>query len=68
MRIVTTPERIRLSVVDNGHGFDVAETGGEHYGLVGLNERARLLSGTLHVQSSAGAGTRLSLTIPLDGA
>jgi two-component system NarL family sensor kinase len=68
MRIVTTPKRIRLSVADNGHGFDVAETGGEHYGLVGLNERARLLAGTLHVQSSAGAGTRLSLTIPLDGA
>jgi two-component system, NarL family, sensor kinase len=68
MRIVTTPHRIRLSVEDNGRGFDVAETGGEHYGLVGLNERARLLAGTLHVQSSAGAGTRLSLTIPLDGA
>jgi two-component system, NarL family, sensor kinase len=68
MRIVTTPHRIRLTVEDNGHGFDVAETGGEHYGLVGLNERARLLAGTLHVQSGAGAGTRLSLTIPLDGA
>jgi len=68
MRIVTTPHRIRLSVEDNGHGFDVAGSSGEHYGLVGLNERARLLAGTLRVQSSAGAGTRLSLTIPLDGA
>ncbi len=68
MRIVTTPHMIRLSVEDNGRGFEVAQTGGEHYGLVGLNERARLLSGTLQIESSTGAGTRLSLSIPLDTA
>jgi two-component system NarL family sensor kinase len=68
MRVVTTPHRIRLVVEDNGRGFDLGETGGEHYGLVGLNERARLLSGTLRVESSKGAGTRISLTIPLNGA
>jgi two-component system NarL family sensor kinase len=68
MRLVTTPDRIRLVVLDNGQGFDVTEAGGEHYGLVGLNERARLLAGTLRVESSRGAGTRISLTIPLDGA
>ena len=68
MRLVTTPDRIRLVVLDNGQGFDVTEAGGEHYGLLGLNERARLLAGTLRVESSKGAGTRISLTIPLDGA
>jgi two-component system, NarL family, sensor kinase len=68
MRLVTTPHRIRLVVLDNGQGFEVTEAAGEHYGLVGLNERARLLSGTLRVESSRGAGTRISLTIPLEGA
>jgi two-component system NarL family sensor kinase len=68
MRLVTTPDRIRLVVLDNGQGFDVSEASGEHYGLRGLNERARLLAGTLRIESSKGAGTRISLTIPLDGA
>jgi signal transduction histidine kinase len=68
MRLVTTPDRIRLVVLDNGQGFEVTEADGDHYGLLGLNERARLLAGTLQVESSKGAGTRISLTIPLDGA
>jgi signal transduction histidine kinase len=65
LRIATTPHRIRLTVEDNGQGFEMSGASGEHYGLVGLNERARLLGGTLRLESSPGAGTRLTLTIPL---
>jgi signal transduction histidine kinase len=36
------------------------------YGLVGLNERARLLGGTLRLESSPGAGTRVEVVIPLE--
>lgn len=34
-------------------------------GLVGLNERAKLLGGHLSLQTSPGEGTRLSVTVPL---
>jgi signal transduction histidine kinase len=54
-------------------GFRVDRTlstsarGGGHQGLRGLQERARLLSGTLSVQSKPGAGTTVVLTIPVSG-
>jgi signal transduction histidine kinase len=34
--------------------------------LATLNERARMLSGTLKIQSQPGSGTRLTCTIPVD--
>ena len=46
---------VRVTVRDDGHGFDpVAHTDG--FGLVGMQERAELLQGTLEVTSSPGAG------------
>jgi two-component system NarL family sensor kinase len=60
-----TPERIRLTLQDDGAGFDPTAVPPGHFGLVGLNERAKLLGGTLALQSSPGEGTRLEVTIPL---
>jgi signal transduction histidine kinase len=36
-----------------------------HYGLVGMQERAALLGGTLQVQSAPGEGTTLRVELPL---
>jgi NarL family two-component system sensor histidine kinase YdfH len=62
---------LEITLRDDGMGFDprtVAETSG-HYGLVGLRERARLAGGSLMVISEPGAGTTLTLVLPLeDGA
>jgi two-component system NarL family sensor kinase len=66
LRLETTPHRIRLTIEDDGSGFDPAEVGDGHYGLVGINERARLLGGQMRVQSSPGSGTRVVLTVPLE--
>lgn len=55
---------VRLVVSDDGRGFDpaVASAG---FGLLGLRERAALLGGTVTVDSTPGAGTRVAVTVPL---
>lgn len=65
VRLLTTPEEIRLTVADDGRGFDPDEIAHNRYGLVGLNERARLLGGRLHLETTPGAGTRLEVIIPM---
>jgi two-component system, NarL family, sensor kinase len=66
VRLVATPEQVRLVVEDDGRGFDASETPGERHGLVGMNERARMLGGSFEVRSSPGAGTRVEVTVPLE--
>jgi two-component system NarL family sensor kinase len=61
-----TPAELRLTIEDNGQGFVVDETPPGHYGLIGLNERAKLLGGQLRLESCPGAGVRLQVTIPAE--
>ena len=60
---------IRLSVRDNGTGFDarsaVLNQGNGGIGLMDIRERLESLEGHLDVFSRPGAGTRLVATIPL---
>ena len=65
VRVVTTPEEIELSVEDDGKGFETSEIPKERYGLVGVNERARLLGGEMSLETSVGTGTRIAVRIPL---
>jgi signal transduction histidine kinase len=65
-----TTEGIQVIIEDNGCGFDVetalhAVNGREPLGLHGIQERARLLNGTLTIESSPGNGTALFVYIPL---
>jgi signal transduction histidine kinase len=55
---------LALSVRDNGHGFDVAQTDRQGVGLRSMRERIESLGGTLHISSSVG-GTRIEIGIPL---
>jgi two-component system, NarL family, sensor kinase len=65
MHLTMLPEQVRLSIEDDGRGFEPAKIAKGRFGLIGLNERARLLGGQLKLHSSPGAGTRLDVTIPL---
>ncbi len=57
---------LRVSVRDDGTGFELAQQQTQdHYGLLGLRERARLAGGTLEVSSAPGRGTLLQVTLPL---
>jgi two-component system sensor histidine kinase DegS len=66
-------DKIILTVTDNGKGFelprrlsDMANQG--KLGLTGMEERARLLKGTLLVQSKPGEGTVVTAELPLNSA
>jgi PAS domain S-box-containing protein len=55
-----------FTVRDNGIGFDLEEAKSHRsLGLVGMSERALLLDGELKVEGIPGAGTTLTLRIPL---
>jgi signal transduction histidine kinase/DNA-binding NarL/FixJ family response regulator len=66
--LVYSPTGVSLLVQDDGAGFDrtqVAEDGAVHaLGLGGMAERARLLGGTLELDSTPGWGTRIRAWIP----
>jgi two-component system NarL family sensor kinase len=65
VRLRLLPDQVQLTVEDDGRGFDPTATPPGRFGLVGLNERAKLLGGHLHVRSCPGAGARLDVTVPL---
>lgn len=63
--------RISFFFEDNGKGFDInhtilGNTTGKGLGLAILNERVRMLSGSLNLHSEKGKGTRISFTIPMN--
>ena len=66
VQLVATPGQIRLVVEDDGRGFDVSNMPEDRHGLVGMNERAKMLGGRLEIRSNPGAGTRIEATVPLE--
>ena len=57
---------VLLAVRDNGIGFDIDATQSRHsLGRAGMDERVRLLGGTLYVESTSGQGTTVSAWVPL---
>ncbi|HVU31968.1 MAG TPA: histidine kinase [Opitutaceae bacterium] len=60
------PEALRLRVEDDGVGFDSTAAPQEgHFGLTGMAERARRISGRVVVTSRPGQGTTIVVEIPL---
>jgi signal transduction histidine kinase len=60
---------VSLSVSDNGIGFDpeAPQVRGRHLGLTSMMERAELLGGELHIESSPGSGSKVWLEAPVGG-
>jgi signal transduction histidine kinase len=55
--------RIDLKIRDDGKGFDPERSRG--LGLLGMQERLRLLHGLLVIRSTPGAGTEVTAELPL---
>lgn len=64
--LVSSPSTLKLSVEDDGRGFDGAPSTTGRFGLVGMRERLRLCDGALQVESTPGKGTRIEATAPID--
>jgi two-component system NarL family sensor kinase len=58
--------RLRLIVADTGKGFRVRGAHRRGFGLVGIEDRARLVGGRASIRSTPGRGTTVTVTIPLD--
>jgi two-component system NarL family sensor kinase len=66
VRLVSTLAEVRLSVEDDGRGFDVSETSADRHGLIGMEERIQILGGILDVTSIPGDGTKILASLPLE--
>jgi len=55
-----------IEVADDGTGFDVAARAAAdgHFGIRGMQERARRIGGDLAIESTPGAGTRVTISLP----
>jgi signal transduction histidine kinase len=54
-----------LAVRDDGVGFDPHAQFEGHFGLTSMRERAGRLGGTVDLASAPGAGTTITVTLPL---
>jgi signal transduction histidine kinase len=66
-------QRLRLEIVDDGLGFDVAsalksDQVNSSFGLLSIHERAGLLGGEASISSRPGQGTQVRVHIPLEPA
>jgi signal transduction histidine kinase len=62
--LVQTNGTLDLRISDDGWGFAIETVdGGHHFGLRGMAERAALVGGQLTVNSQAGQGTTIELTV-----
>ena len=64
VRIGTERGLLRIIVEDRGKGFDVAQISLRGHGLFGIREQLRHAGGSMHVDSSPGRGTTVTLTAP----
>jgi PAS domain S-box-containing protein len=61
-----TPNEVHLAVSDGGIGFDrEAAKGGRGLGLVSMEERLKILKGTLSIDSQPSRGTAIRASVPL---
>jgi len=62
------PDALSLRVRDDGRGFDphagLDQSGGNHFGLVGISERAQALGGEMRLVSRLGEGTEILCRLP----
>jgi PAS domain S-box-containing protein len=70
LTIAFEPQSTYITISDNGQGFEMPGAIHElprssRLGLIGIQERVRLLGGAVQMQSVSGRGTIISLTVPV---
>ncbi|HYM52083.1 MAG TPA: sensor histidine kinase, partial [Candidatus Dormibacteraeota bacterium] len=65
VEVEATPSGLRLTVSDNGRGFEPDTTPSRGYGLRSMQERAGLIGATLAIDSRPQDGTRVIIEVPV---
>ena len=67
VQLMAEDGQLRMTVTDNGPGFDPAVAGAsdQHFGLQVMAQRAERIGGQLAVHSNHGHGTRVEVCVPL---
>jgi len=70
VRLLPQNGAVAVEIEDDGVGFDVQAVGTGYeqrgsLGMVNMRERAELIQGTLHIDSTPGKGTRIRVLVPL---
>ena len=68
--MTTRYDKIRIMIFDDGTGFDTAvmHAASElHFGMRGMEMRAKLLGGTLTITSKPETGTEVRVEVPANG-
>lgn len=67
IRSQATMNEVRLTISDDGKGFDATgmSAASSGFGLENIKNRVSLLKGSLHIESRRGHGTQLKITIPI---
>ena len=65
LRLDTPRGRLRLTVADAGVGFRMRGARRRGFGLLGIEDRARVVGGRATIRSAPGRGTTVTVTVPL---
>lgn len=67
INISLEPDKIAIRIEDNGGGFDYFHFHRlyGHYGIIGLQERAKIIQGDLWIESHKRKGTCVTLIVPI---
>jgi len=70
VHIEFTDTEVVVTISDNGRGFELPKTVGDlshagKLGLVGMQERVTLLSGSLTIKTEPGRGSTVNVSVPI---
>lgn len=65
VKLQLSDSKVLLSVKDDGKGFDTRQARPGHYGLTNMRERAMKVEGEVIIDSTPGAGTQVTFSVPV---
>lgn len=65
VELATNDVLLQLLMQDDGQGFDMSAISGNGIGISNIKKRTALIGGSLSLESNAGKGSSLHLTLPL---
>ncbi|WP_052488067.1 sensor histidine kinase [Gordoniibacillus kamchatkensis] len=65
VKLQQRPDAARLTIRDDGVGFDLEAKKHTSYGLVSMKERVSEIGGSLHIVTAPEKGTRIDIRVPI---